>query len=114
VTEDPFIVFTSNICALLGLRSLFFALADVMGRFRYLKVSLAAVLAFVGLKMLTSSVLHVPHVASLGTIVAMLGAGVLASLSAQRRAHAPASTGTHTPAVAAVPEQRSPMSQSLT
>jgi tellurite resistance protein TerC len=113
VTEDPFIVFTSNICALLGLRSLFFALADVMTRFRYLKVSLAGVLAFVGLKMLASSVLHVPHVVSLGAVVAMLAAGVLASIARERRAQLPASIGTQTPPVSGVPEQRSPVSHPL-
>jgi tellurite resistance protein TerC len=113
VTEDPFLVFTSNICALLGLRSLFFALADVMRRFRYLKVSLAGVLGFVGLKMLASHVLQLPHVVSLGVVVAMLGAGVVASIAAERRGQKPASTGTQTPPISGVPEQRRPVSHPL-
>jgi tellurite resistance protein TerC len=84
VTEDPFLVFTSNICALLGLRSLYFALAGVVSRFRYLKVSLACILVFVGAKMTASNVMHLPHGVSLGTIALLLGAGVIASLLKER------------------------------
>jgi len=84
VTEDPFLVFTSNICALLGLRSLFFALSGVLQRRRYLKVALSGVLAFVGLKMLTEHLVHVPHLVSLGVIAAMLVIAAVASLRSGR------------------------------
>jgi tellurite resistance protein TerC len=65
VTRDPFIVYTSNVFAILGLRALYFLLAGILGRFRYLKVGLAAVLVFVGLKMLGEEVLG-PYLESLG------------------------------------------------
>jgi TerC family integral membrane protein len=83
ITLDPFIVFTSNVFAILGLRSLFFALADIMGRFRYLKVSLAVLLALIGVKMLLKDVLHdVPGLTyyTLGAVAAVLAAGMIASL----------------------------------
>jgi tellurite resistance protein TerC len=65
ITTDPFIVFTSNIFAILGLRALYFALAGVMGKFHYLRVGLALVLAFVGAKMMLTDLYKVPIVASL-------------------------------------------------
>lgn len=80
ITPDPFIVFTSNIFAILGLRSLFFLLAGVMDRFRYLKVGLGLVLAFVGVKMVISEWYAIPIHVSLGTVCAILGASVAASL----------------------------------
>ena len=80
VTRDPFIVYTSNVFAILGLRSLFFVLDHVIGRFHLLRFGLAAVLAFVGAKMLLGHVWHVPTAASLGVIAALLGASVVASL----------------------------------
>ena len=79
VTKDPFIVFTSNIFAILGLRSLFFLLAGVMDRFHYLKVGLAFVLAFVGVKMLLVDVYKIPIGVSLGTIGGILGIAIVAS-----------------------------------
>jgi tellurite resistance protein TerC len=79
VTRDPFIVFTSNIFAILGLRAMFFLLAGVMDRFHFLKVGLALVLAFVGTKMLLADVWKIPIGVSLGVIGAILGAAVLAS-----------------------------------
>ncbi|MCE9580113.1 MAG: TerC family protein [Deltaproteobacteria bacterium] len=82
VTTDPFIVFTSNIFAILGLRSLFFLLAGMVDRFRYLKLGLAGVLVFVGAKMILVDVMHLPPVASLAIIAAILGASVIASLRA--------------------------------
>jgi tellurite resistance protein TerC len=85
VTRDPFIVFTSNAFAILGLRSLYFAVAGLMALFRYLKYSLVLILAFVGVKMLLVSHFHVPNVVSLGIIVGTLAGGVLASLWATRR-----------------------------
>lgn len=80
VTEDPFVVFTSNIFAVLGLRSLFFLLAGMVDRFRYLKLGLAAVLVFVGVKMGINHVFPVPTWASLGIILGLLSASILFSL----------------------------------
>ena len=80
VTTDPFIVYTSNIFAVLGLRSLYFVLSNLMGRFRHLPVGLALVLAFIGGKMLLSSVFHVPVLVSLAVVAALLGGSVVSSL----------------------------------
>jgi tellurite resistance protein TerC len=80
VTSDPFIVFTSNIFAMLGLRSLYFLLAGVIERFAYLKVGLSLILVFVGLKMLASDLYHVPTLASLGIIIGILSLSMVASL----------------------------------
>jgi len=85
VTQDPFIVFTSNSFAILGLRSLYFAIAGLMVMFRYIKYSLIAILAFVGVKMLLHHHLVIPHVLSLAIIVACLAAGILASLWVSRQ-----------------------------
>jgi TerC family integral membrane protein len=79
VTEDAFVVFTSNALAILGLRSLYFVLAGAVGRFRYLKPALAALLAFVAVKMLISSWIRISTPLSLAVIVAILGTGALAS-----------------------------------
>jgi tellurite resistance protein TerC len=83
VTEDPFLVFTSNVFAMLGLRSLYFALAGILDRFYYLKLSLVVLLALIGVKMLLKDVLHaVPGLTyyTLGVIALVLTAGVVASL----------------------------------
>ncbi len=80
VTRDPFIVYTSNVFAILGLRALYFVLAGVMDRFHYLRAGLALVLAFVGVKMLLAGVYKIPISASLGVIAAILACAVLASL----------------------------------
>ena len=80
VSGDPFIVYTSNIFAILGLRSLYFALAGMMERFHYLKVGLALVLAFVGAKMLLAGVFKIPIGWSLGVVVLLLAGSVAASL----------------------------------
>jgi len=80
VTRDPFIVFTSNIFAILGLRALFFLLADFMNRFHYLGLGLGVVLAFVGAKMVAAPWFHVPIGISLAIIATILGAAVLFSL----------------------------------
>ncbi len=80
ITADPFIVFTSNIFAILGLRALYFLLAGMLGAFRFLKVGLGLVLAFVGAKMLLSEVYKIPIVVSLLVIAALLGGSVLASV----------------------------------
>lgn len=79
VTMDPFIVFTSNIFAILGLRSMYFLLAGVVDRFVYLKVGLSAVLVFVGVKMLLIDVYPIPVGVSLGVIIALLGTAAVAS-----------------------------------
>ncbi len=80
VTRDPFLVFTSNIFAILGLRSLYFALAGLMGSFRYLKMSLVFILAYVGVKMMLAHHFPIPNLVSLAVIGGMLAVGVLASL----------------------------------
>lgn len=80
ITRDPFLVFTSNIFAILGLRALFFLLASFMDRFHYLKVGLGLVLAFIGTKMMLAEAYHIPIGWSLGIIVAILGGAVAASL----------------------------------
>jgi TerC family integral membrane protein len=80
VTREPFIVYTSNVFAMLGLRSLYFLLARVLDRFRYLNIGLAAILAFVGVKMLLSEVVEVPTWASLAVIISALALTVIASL----------------------------------
>lgn len=79
ITRDPFLVFTSNVFAILGLRSLYFALADLLDKFHHLKYSLVAILAFVGFKMLIHYYIGISPLVSLGVIAAMLGAGVAAS-----------------------------------
>ena len=86
VTKDPFIVYSSNVFAILGLRALYFLLADVIHRFHYLKAGLAAVLVFVGMKMLASDVYEVPVGVSLAVIVLVLGAAAAASLIWPRQA----------------------------
>jgi len=89
ITSDPFIVFTSNIFAILGLRSLYFAVAGMMARFRYLKMSLVFLLAFVGVKMLLAHHHPIPTVASLAIIVGILGVGIVASIVASEHDTAP-------------------------
>jgi tellurite resistance protein TerC len=80
ITRDPLIVYTSNIFAILGLRSMFFLLAGVMDRFVYLKTGLAIVLAFVGVKMLLSDLFHIPIGVSLAVVGLILAASVVLSL----------------------------------
>lgn len=80
VTQDPFLVFTSNAFAILGLRAMYFLLADLMHRFVYLKVGLAAVLVFVGIKMLLLDVYKIPITLSLSVIGAIVIGSVAASL----------------------------------
>ena len=84
ITTDPFIVFTSNIFAIMGLRALYFLLADVADRFHLLKYGLAMVLAFIGAKMLIAPWYHVPVQASLAIVAVLIGASVIASLVATR------------------------------
>ena len=79
VTRNPFIAYTSNIAAILGLRSLYFVLADLLDRFRYLHYGLSAILAFVGLKMVLGQWIEIPITVSLALIGAILGATAWAS-----------------------------------
>ncbi len=85
ITRDPFIVFSSNIFAILGLRAMFFSLAGVMGLFHYLHVGLAAILVFVGLKMVLSDLIHLPTPVALGVVGGILILCVAASLVRSRR-----------------------------
>jgi tellurite resistance protein TerC len=89
VTQDPFIVYSSNVFAILGLRALYFLLAGVIDRFHYLKVGLSIVLVFVGAKMLAVDVYKIPIGVSLGVIVLVLMAAVAASLRWPRPAGEP-------------------------
>ena len=101
VTDDPFIVFTSNIFAILGLRSLYFVLASYLASLAYLKPALAAILVFVGTKMLIVDLYKIPSLVSLAVIIGILGAAILASLK-RRRAAAPADVAHPTTADALV------------
>ena len=85
ITSDPFLVYTSNIFAILGLRSLYFVLADFMDRFRYLKFSLIFILAFVGIKIMLAHHYSIPGVISLAMIVGMLAVGIIASMLANKK-----------------------------
>jgi tellurite resistance protein TerC len=90
ITTDPFLVFTSNVFAILGLRSLYFVLAGAIDKFRYLKVSLAAILGLVGTKMLVADLFKEYLGLSfnfwlLGVVALILGTGVVASMIASRR-----------------------------
>ncbi|KAB2967781.1 MAG: TerC family protein [Thermoanaerobaculia bacterium] len=89
ITTDPFIVYTSNVFAILGLRSLYFLLAGIMHRFEYLKLGLAAVLVFVGAKMALVDVYKIPAAVSLGVVATLLAAAIVASLVRTRGRSAP-------------------------
>ena len=88
ITRDTFIVYTSNICAILGLRSLYFLLVKLIDRFIYLKTGLAIVLAFVGIKMITRDLLTIPTPISLAVVVAVLTTTIAVSMIATRRDNA--------------------------
>ncbi len=86
ITTDPFIVYTSNVFALLGLRALYFLLAGAIGTFRYLKIGLSLVLGFVGVKMIIAALdIKIPIAISLGVIAVILTVSIVASLFANRR-----------------------------
>jgi tellurite resistance protein TerC len=89
VTTDPFIVFTSNAAAILGLRSLYFLLADAAARFHHLSTGLAIVLLFIGLKLLAGPWLHVPPLVSLVVVVAIVAGAIVASIASAPRAAEP-------------------------
>jgi tellurite resistance protein TerC len=106
VTQDPFLVYTSNVFAILGLRSLYFVLAGVVHKFHYLKVGLSVVLTFVGVKMLLPDVSNavlgvtyrIPTEISLGVVALILGVAVVASLIRARRLEAAAPATLNEPA----------------
>jgi tellurite resistance protein TerC len=85
VTRDPFIVYTSNVFAIMGLRSLFYLLSNVMEMFVYLKLGVSFILAFVGMKMLLSSIYHFPIYFSLGVIVGALAISIITSIAIGNR-----------------------------
>lgn len=80
VTRNPLIIYTSNIMAILGLRSMYFALAGIMNLFHYLKVGLSIILSFIGIKMLIADFYHMPTVIALGFVALVLVCSVLASI----------------------------------
>ena len=80
ITRDPFIVYSSNLFAILGLRALFFVVAGAMERFAYLKPAVALILVFVGAKMVAAHWVHLPTGISLGVILAVLSAAIVASV----------------------------------
>jgi len=90
VSREQFIVFASNAFAILGLRSLYFCLAGMAGKFRYLNLGLGVILAFVGVKMLVAKWFHFPTWASLGVIIGVVTVAIVASLIADRRNPLPA------------------------
>ena len=106
VTRDPFLVYTSNVFAILGLRSLFFLLSGVITKFHYLRYGLSAVLAFVGIKMLASGVLHVPVGVSLGVIATLLGGSVVASIVKPQAPDVAEVEGDPNPADLGLPHER--------
>lgn len=85
ITRDPFIVFTSNVCAILGLRALYFLLEGMMRLFRYLDEGLAVILVFIGMKMLVSEFYKIPTWVALGFVATVLAITVALSLLAERR-----------------------------
>lgn len=85
VTRDPFIVYTSNVCAILGLRALYFLLANVMHQFEYLKLGLAVVLTFIGVKMVIIDLYKIPVGVSLAVVASVLTLSIVASLIKNRR-----------------------------
>jgi len=89
VSDTPFIVYSSNVFAILGLRALYVVLAGALADLRYLRIGLAAVLAFAGVKMLITRWVHIPPLLSVAVIVLCIGAAVTASLVHRRRQKAP-------------------------
>jgi len=79
ISKDPFIVYSSNVFAILGLRALFFLLAAILGKLRYLNVGLAAILCFIGLKMIGGKWVEVSTLTSLGVIALILTAAIITS-----------------------------------
>ena len=80
ITQNPFLVYTSNVFAILGLRALFFLLSGALERFHYLSLALAVILVFIGVKMLAGGIIHIPITVSLGVICGLLAAAIVGSL----------------------------------
>jgi len=93
VTREPFLVYSSNVFAALGLRALYLVLADLLADLAYLRYGLAAILVFAGGKLLASSYLHVPHAVSLLAVVSIVVASIIPSVVARRRAMRRAAAG---------------------
>jgi len=87
VTHDPFIVYSSNVFAIMGLRSLYYLLAHVMEMFVYLKLGVSFILAFVGAKMLLVDIVEIPLLLSLGMIIGTLTISILTSVLLARKQH---------------------------
>jgi tellurite resistance protein TerC len=106
VSQDIFIMVTSNIFAIMGLRSLYFVLAGAMDKFKYLKLALAILLMVIGLKMALHGHIHIPHAISLGVIAGIIATGVIASIVSTRRAGLTITGGAEVepPAESVVPE----------
>jgi tellurite resistance protein TerC len=85
ITSDPFLVFSSNIFAILGLRSMYFFLANMLEKFSYLEYSLIAILTFVGVKMLAHDYIKIPEWGSLAFIALALAAGIIVSLQKNKK-----------------------------
>lgn len=85
ITSDPFIVYTSNVFAILGLRALYFLLAGIMDLFRYLKIGLSLVLIFVGMKMILTDVYEIPIYVSLAVVAGILALSIAASLAVKQK-----------------------------
>lgn len=85
ITRDPFVVFTSNVCAILGLRSLYFLLEGMMRLFRYLDKGLVVILVFTGVKMIAGEFHEIPNVVALGFVVLVLSVTIIMSLLAERK-----------------------------
>ena len=94
ITTDPFIVYTSNVFAILGLRALYFALAGVMELFHFLNIGLAIILAFVGVKMLLSRFYEIPVSVALGVVILTLAITIVASIIFPQSRHNKSSSGT--------------------
>ncbi|MFL5661498.1 MAG: TerC family protein, partial [Ktedonobacteraceae bacterium] len=85
VTQDPFIVFTSNVFAILGLRSLYFVFANVIDKFHYLRLGLAVILTYVGVKMMLADIYPIPTFLSLTIIALVLTIAIIASVARDRQ-----------------------------
>jgi tellurite resistance protein TerC len=97
VSQETFIMVTSNIFAIMGLRSLYFVLAGAMAQFKYLKIALAILLVFIGIKMILHGHIHISHIVSLAAIAGIIGTGVIASIVSSRRAEKAAASMTSMP-----------------
>jgi tellurite resistance protein TerC len=108
VSREPFIVFASNAFAILGLRALYFLLAGMADRFRYLNIGLGIILAFVGIKMIMVEVYHMPTYVSLGVIALVLTITIVASLRAEKRDARRQDDGDNDPAASSQPADVDP------